>query len=510
MKYDWLESAVFYEIYPTSFYDANGDGVGDLAGIIKKLPYLKELGINGVWMNPCFLSPFRDGGYDIADYYKIDPRFGTNEEMEQLFHEASKLGICVCLDLVAGHTSDAHPWFQESQKDEKNEFTDAFIWKPGTNPEGDTRGNFMIGLAERPDMYLVNYFSSQPALNFGYYKVKQPWQQKMTEAGPMKNRRRVVGICKFWLKMGAAGFRVDMANHMIKNDTKGNKANIAFWNDVIPAVKQDYPEAIFISEWFNPGQSVQKSSFDIDFNGGYFWYMAGNPMGQDSYLSSKGNHFTEAITQFNVFQKGVKGRGYQSICQGNHDRERVSLSRNTDLIKTAFAFQMTMPHVPFIYYGDEVGMAYQKIKSKDGGFHRTGSRTPMQWDNSKNRGFSTAEPDQLYLPVDNDPDACVSAQEERADSLLKTVRSLVALKRELACLRVESPYKVLKRGNPFIFHRDSSKDEAYVVILPKQGKFNFRIKALSNDFQEISNNLTRNGNQITSNGNAFAVFYRKK
>ena len=472
MQYDWLENAVFYEIYPTSFYDANGDGVGDLQGIIEKLPYLKELGINAIWMNPCFLSPFRDGGYDISDYYQIDPHFGTNDEMKQLFKLARAMDIRICLDLVVGHTSTEHPWFQQSQKDEKNEFTDAFIWKPGTDPMGDTKGNFIIGLAERPDMYLVNYFSSQPALNFGYYKPKQSWQQKMTADGPMKNRQRVVDICKFWLEMGAAGFRVDMAGSMVKNDTRSNKGNIAFWNDVIPRIKQDYPETVFISEWFNPNQSVKKSSFDIDFNGGYFLYSVWNKEGnkikaaQNSYFSSNGNHFTDALHKFNSFHKNVRGKGYQSICQGNHDRERVSYGRNIDLVKISFAFQMTMPHVPFIYYGDEIGMAYQEIKSKDGGFNRTGSRTPMQWDNSKNRGFSTANSENLYLPVDSDIEACVAVQNGKDGSLLETVRSLVALKRNLNCLRVNSSFKIIKRGNPFIFHRESAAVSYTHLTLP--------------------------------------------
>lgn len=516
MKYEWLENAVFYEIYPTSFYDANGDGVGDIEGIIQKLPYLKELGINAVWMNPCFLSSFRDGGYDIADYYQVDPRFGTNEEMAQLFKKAGEMGIKICLDLVAGHTSMDHPWFQQSQKDEQNEFTDAYIWQPGTDPHA-SNGNYLCGLSERPAMFLINYFASQPALNYGYYRPDKPWHQKMTDPAPMKNRQRVIDICKFWLGLGAAGFRVDMASLMVKNDTKDRKGNIAFWNDVIPTIKEEYPEAVFISEWFCPRQSVVRSSFDIDFNGGYFLYTVGNrendmvKSAKDSYFSEKGRHFKEGMIQFNSTHTGIKKRGYQSICQGNHDRERLSYGRNTDLEKIAFAFQLTMPHVPFIYYGDEVGMAYQKLKSKDGGYNRTGSRTPMQWDNSANRGFSASDTKALYLPVDSDPAACVSAQEGQPDSLLETVRSLVALKRKLGCFRVDSAYRVIKGGgNPFVFHRASSTDEAYVVVLPKKGEFAFRVKGLDDTFHEISNRLQREGDKIRSSGMAFGVFYKEK
>ena len=123
-----MDSAVFYEVYPTSFYDSNADGIGDIPGIIEKLPYIAQLGCTAIWLNPCFCSPFRDGGYDITDYYRVDPRFGTNEDLKRLFDAARAKGIRVLLDPVMGHTSDRHPWFLESCKDEQNEFTQAYIW----------------------------------------------------------------------------------------------------------------------------------------------------------------------------------------------------------------------------------------------------------------------------------------------------------------------------------------------------------------------------------------------
>lgn len=515
MKQEWLEQAVFYEIYPTSFYDSNGDGVGDIPGIIEKLPYLQGLGINGIWLNPCFLSPFRDGGYDIADYEQVDPRFGSNEDLARLFAKAEKMGIKILLDLVVGHTSMEHPWFRQSQKDENNGYTDAYIWMPGTNPFS-AKGNFISGLTERPAMFLTNYFASQPALNFGYYKVKEPWQQHMNDPAPAQNRQRVIDICKFWLKQGAAGFRVDMANMMVKNDTRDRKGSIAFWNLVIPEVKQVFPEAVFVSEWFYPSQAVSRSSFDIDYNSGYFFYTYWNKVGDavqaasESYFSDHGKHFWPGYMQFASFRRQLRGKGYQAIVEGNHDRERISLGRNPDLLKVIFAFHFTLPHVPFLYYGDEIGMTYQKLKSKDGGYNRTGSRTPMQWDQTENRGFSACLPEQLYLPVDNVPANCVEAQEGQPDSLLETVRSLIHLKRTLQCFRVDSGYRLIRAGNPFVFHRDSPADEAYVVILPRKGKTHFKVPGLSDAFEAISNHLARDGNRITSDGNAFGVFYRKK
>lgn len=178
MKQKWLDSAVFYEVYPTSFYDSNGDGVGDIPGIIEKLDYIADLGCNAIWLNPCYCSPFEDGGYDITDYYRVDPRFGTNADIKRLFDTAREKGIRIMMDLVMGHTSHLHPWFQQSCKEERNEFTDAYIWSDNMDVE-HCKGRFMCGLSERPHMFKVNYYAMQPALNYGYYHPQNlgrcPW-----------------------------------------------------------------------------------------------------------------------------------------------------------------------------------------------------------------------------------------------------------------------------------------------------------------------------------------------
>jgi maltose alpha-D-glucosyltransferase/alpha-amylase len=518
MKYNWLENAVFYEVYPTSFYDSNGDGVGDIRGIIEKLDYIKDLGANGIWLNPCFESPFRDGGYDITDYCKIDEKFGTNGDIKELFEKAEKMGIKILLDLVMGHTSDSHPWFKESQKDEKNEHTGTYVWKPMDNPAESKAGQFLSGISERPEMFRVNYYAFQPAINYGYYKPDAKWQDAADAPAPMKNRERLIEVCRFWLSMGAAGFRVDMANHMIKNDPK-RKGNIAFWNDVIPRIKTEFPESIFVSEWFNPSQSVQKSSFDIDFSSGYFLYyrwMGGDleNFSKTAYLGEKGLGFISAIAQIYYAAAKTKKKGYQAITLGNHDRQRMSLGRSFDQMKVAFAFHLTMPHLPFIYYGDEVGMRYNRgIKSKDGGYQRTGSRTPMQWTKGKNAGFSTADESELYLPIDSDKERCVEGQESDENSLLSTVKTLVKLKRNLKCLRVDSPYKLLSynlSGLPHIYKRTSDKDEVIVILCPRKEEKSFGVKKLGDvsGYKIISNNMEFQGQKCLSKGEGFAVLYR--
>ena len=163
----WLENAIFYEIYPQSFKDTNGDGIGDIRGIIQKLSYIERLGCNAIWINPCFVSPFGAAGYDVEDYYTVAPRYGTNEDMAELFKEAHKRGMHVILDLVPGHTAVTHRWFRESMKAEKNEFSDRYVW---TDSIWEEPGMCCIkGISDRDGCCGVNFFSHQPALNYGFY-----------------------------------------------------------------------------------------------------------------------------------------------------------------------------------------------------------------------------------------------------------------------------------------------------------------------------------------------------
>jgi maltose alpha-D-glucosyltransferase/alpha-amylase len=164
----WLDDAVFYEIYPQSFYDANGDGIGDFEGIIQKLDYISDVGCNAIWLNPCFDSPFKDAGYDVRDYKKTAPRYGTNEDLRRLFSEAHKRNIHVLLDLVPGHTSEEHTWFLESRKDMPNEYWNRYIWTDNWFTWGADGMRFIAGEAPRNASYIINFFKCQPALNYGF------------------------------------------------------------------------------------------------------------------------------------------------------------------------------------------------------------------------------------------------------------------------------------------------------------------------------------------------------
>lgn len=258
----WLDDAVFYQVYPQSFRDSNGDGIGDIPGIVEKLDYIRELGCNALWLDPCFASPFRDGGYDISDYYRVAPRYGSNEDLKTLFDQAHRRGMRVLLDLVPGHTSVDHPWFQESMKGGEGPWRDRYIWTDSIweYPEGE---DCIRGISERDGSCVVNYFSHQPALNYGYYHAEKSWQQPMDAPGPRGTLEAMEAVMGFWLQMGCDGFRVDMAGSLVKRDPEG-KGNIALWRKVRAYLDKEYPEAVLVSEWGEPDKSLE-GGFHMDF-----------------------------------------------------------------------------------------------------------------------------------------------------------------------------------------------------------------------------------------------------
>ena len=270
---DWLKKAVFYEIYPQSFYDTNGDGIGDIPGIIEKLDYIKDLGCNALWINPCFDSPFKDAGYDVRDYYKVAPRYGTNEDLYRLFETAHKKGIHVLLDLVAGHTSEEHEWFIKSGRAEKNEFSDRYIWTDFWI-SGIAGHPYIGGERERNGTYMLNFFKCQPALNYGFLHPTEDWQMSPEDPGPQATKKALKDIIRFWLDKGCDGFRVDMADSLVKDDDEKKSGTCKIWREIRAMLDQDYPEAAFVSEWSNPWQAINSAGFHMDFylnhwNNGY-------------------------------------------------------------------------------------------------------------------------------------------------------------------------------------------------------------------------------------------------
>ena len=447
MSASWIKDAVFYEIYPQSFCDTNGDGIGDIQGIISKLDYVKSIGCNALWINPWYESPFVDAGYDVRDFYKIAPRYGTMEDAVELFKVAHEKGIHVLIDLVPGHTSEEHPWFVESSKEHPGEeFADRYIWTENAFCRGDGMP-FIGGETPRDATYIINFFKCQPALNYGYRKINEPgWQQPIDAPAALATREAMKDIMRFWLDKGCDGFRVDMADSLVKNDGDEKLGTMEVWKDITSDVRKDYPDMALVSEWNNPGCALH-CGFDMDFC--LDWY--GNSYSQlvrlyqmdkkgaitrdDSFFKAESQNDPMAFLRDFMPKYEQRGEGLYCMITGNHDCKRTSFNLNDKERKLAFAFLLTMPGAPFIYYGDEIGMAYRWLPTKEGGYHRTGTRTPMQWDDSKNLGFSTADAEQLYLPVDPNPgNATVAAQEADPDSMLNHIRKVLALRRENADL----------------------------------------------------------------------------
>ncbi|MBN1876268.1 MAG: hypothetical protein JXA33_18735 [Anaerolineae bacterium] len=217
---EWIHNAVFYQIYPQTFYDSNGDGIGDLQGIIEKLDYVKSLGVDGIWINPFFASPFYDAGYDISDYTQVAPRYGTNEDAKRLFDEAHQRGLKVLFDFVASYTSIEHPWFKASCKQEKNPYSNWYIWTESTwEPAPEAfKDKFIQGYARRDGQFMRNFYRCQPALNFGFANSRRPWQLPMDHPDMLALREELIKVVRFWMDMGADGFRADMAGALVKSE----------------------------------------------------------------------------------------------------------------------------------------------------------------------------------------------------------------------------------------------------------------------------------------------------
>ena len=261
---EWLKDAVFYEIYPQSFYDTNADGIGDFEGIIQKLDYIKDLGANALWINPCFDSPFQDAGYDVRDYKKVADRYGTNEDLYRLFEEAHKRGIHVLLDLVPGHTSEEHAWFLESAKAEPNAYSGRYIWSDHwiAGMEGHP---YIGGTCERNGTYMLNFFKCQPALNYGFRNPKTKWQKPMDDPDCLATREAIKDVIRFWLSKGCDGFRVDMADSLVKDDDEEKGGTCEVWRDIFGDIRKEYPKAAFVSEWNHPQRAILSAGFDMDF-----------------------------------------------------------------------------------------------------------------------------------------------------------------------------------------------------------------------------------------------------
>lgn len=528
---EWLRDGVIYQVYPSSYKDSDGNGIGDIRGVISELDYIESLGVRAIWFNPLFVSGWIDGGYDVIDFYRVDPRFGTNNDMVELIEKAHAKGIKVMLDLVAGHTSDKHPWFIQSSQDTNLQYSDYYIWSdrlPDAKAEKDletmlkdpnymqnTIGKWMKSEYPRNKFYMKNFYACQPSLNYGYANPdpSRPWEQGVDAPGPKAVRQELKDIIAFWYGKGVDGFRVDMANSLVKND-KDKKEIMNLWREIREWSDKNYPDHVLMAEWGSPKYCLAAGyNIDMDLNGtkahnrrmyfdrkhqadggSYFSLNGGQPSVKDLYgnawpkdkIDSKttaAEMLKEYYDYFTDCLESTETMGYFATITGNHDHLRINMgARNTpDQLKVMLTWVLTMP-MPILYYGDEIGMrSLVDLPNVEGANHngkeRSGARTPMQWTSGETAGFSTCSPDKLYLPVCTEwspatsypqyldwkknfeagkvkPIAkgkiTVESQDKDPESILNWTRELIALRKSSEALWADSKFiPIFNESQPY-------------------------------------------------------------
>ncbi len=528
---EWLRDGVIYQVYPSSYKDSDGNGIGDIRGVISELDYIESLGVRAIWFNPLFVSGWIDGGYDVIDFYRVDPRFGTNNDMVELIEKAHAKGIKVMLDLVAGHTSDKHPWFIQSSEDTNLQYSDYYIWSdrlPDAKAEKDletmlkdpnymqnTIGKWMKSEYPRNKFYMKNFYACQPSLNYGYANPdpSRPWEQGVDAPGPKAVRQELKDIIAFWYGKGVDGFRVDMANSLVKND-KDKKEIMNLWREIREWSDKNYPDHVLMAEWGSPKYCLAAGyNIDMDLNstkahnrrmyfdrkhqadgGSYFSLNGGQPSVKDLYgnawpedkIDSKttaAEMLKEYYDYFTDCLESTETMGYFATITGNHDHLRINMgARNTpDQLKVMLTWVLTMP-MPILYYGDEIGMrSLVDLPNVEGANHngkeRSGARTPMQWTSGETAGFSTCSPDKLYLPVCTEwspatsypqyldwkknfeagkvkpiakGEITVESQDKDPESILNWTRELIALRKSSEALWADSKFiPVFNESQPY-------------------------------------------------------------
>ncbi|WP_157449944.1 alpha-amylase family glycosyl hydrolase [Bradyrhizobium sp. ARR65] len=458
----WWQRGIFYQVYPRSFQDSNRDGIGDLPGIIRRLPYLNSLGVDAVWLSPIFLSPMADFGYDISDYTAIDPLFGTMADFDALLAAVHANGLKLILDLVPNHTSDQHPWFVESRSSRNNPKRDWYLWRDG-RPGGQPPNNWLSdfgGSAWQYDVATGQYYhhaflAQQPDLN---------WRNPAV-------RKAIYDVMRFWLRKGVDGFRVDVIWHLIKDaEFRDNPPNANFREGqpphqrFLPLFSTDRPEVHEViaemrrvTDEFDARVLIGEIYLPIERLVAYY--------GKDLLGAHLPFNFTLLSATWNArsietliaeYERALPVGAWPNWVLSNHDRPRVASRVGTDQARIAAMLLLTLRGTPTLYYGDEIGMHQVAIapeqvrdpfeKNVPGlGVGRDGCRTPMQWEATTNAGFSTALP---WLPLADD------FIHENVANLDADPRSILSLYKALIRLRRERPPLVIGSYAPIAAHDD--------------------------------------------------------
>ena len=465
----WWREGVFYQIYPRSFQDSNGDGVGDLAGITSRLDHLNDrtprsLGIDAIWLSPFYRSPMADFGYDVSDYRDVDPTFGTLADFDRLLAEAHRRDIRVIVDLVPGHTSDRHPWFEAARSSRSDPYRDFYVWAEGRRggPPNNWRAVFKrVGSAWTHDKptgqyYLHHFLPEQPDLNWRNEKV----------------REAIEDVMRFWLDRGVDGFRVDVASGLIRDARLRDNPRYQFrgWP---PRRNWDLDEVHEIHRGWRkvldsyPGDRMGVGEIGVRNLRRHVRYY-----GQDDELQLSFNfHFLEQPWVAERFRAVVEQwesllpkASWPDYTLSNHDRSRAVTRYGLERAGVAAMMLMTLRGTPFIYYGEEIGMTdvpipVDRVVDIDG---RDPERTPMQWDASLGAGFTPGSP---WLPLAADyRERNVAAQRDDPASVFSFYRRLLWHRRSSPALRRGSYRTIAAPRGVFSYAREADDDRALVAL----------------------------------------------
>ena len=487
----WWKDAVIYQIYPKSFQDTNGDGIGDIKGIIKRLDYLQELGIKGIWLSPVYQSPQDDNGYDIADYQNIDPMFGTMEDMLCLIEEGKKRDIRIIMDLVLNHSSDEHRWFIEAKKSKDNPYHDYYVWRDGEEgvPPNDMTscfsGSAWEWVPELKQYYFHQFSKKQPDLNWENEKV----------------RKELYQMIKWWMDKGLGGFRLDVIDCIAKEPDKKITGNGPRLHEFIKEMaKETFGGSDFLTvgeTWgATPELAMQYSNpdgseFSMVFQ---FEHIMLDQDGPEKW-DVKPLDLVELKQVLSKWQDALYQKGWNSLFWNNHDLPRAVSRFGDDKVYRVESAKMLatvlhgMQGTPYIYQGEEIGMTnvqyelgeyrdiellnmYQERKEK--GYKeadimnsiykkgRDNARTPMQWSDEKEAGFTDGTP---WIKVNpNYKEIHVERQRKEEDSIFTYYKTLVHLRKEMPIF-VEGKYELLLPNHPdiFAYRRILGNEELLIV-----------------------------------------------
>lgn len=495
----WWQRGIVYQIYPRSFQDSNGDGVGDLKGIASRLDYLVSLGVTAIWISPTYPSPMADFGYDVSNYVDIHPLFGTLADFDELVTAAHDRGLKVILDYVPNHTSEEHPWFVESRSSRDNAKRDWFIWRD-PKPDGGPPNNWVShfgGIAWEWDQttgqfYLHSFLKQQPDLNWRNPKVVDA----------------MMDVLRFWLDRGVDGFRVDVMWETIKDEElRDNPPNPAYrpgvtnpYFEVLPLYNHDRPEIhqivrrmravleefegdrVLIGEIYLPVDRLVAYYGSEDMPGAHLPFNF-----QLVLLPWDARRIENAVA---VYEEALPEHGWPNWVLGNHDRMRIASKAGRAQAGNAAILLLTLRGTPTMYYGDELGMedvpvALEHVQDPvernlpGMGLGRDPERTPMQWDTSLNAGFTAGTP---WLPLSSDwQSRNVAMQTEDPNSILNLYRRLIALRQAEPALMVGS-YEATAADASMLAYLRQGQDKQFLVVL--------NLGAESSDF-EMPNGLAK-------------------